>query len=77
MDAKSTYDFTPQERLYLERLHLDFQARVNACISLIVNQQGLPGEWRVKADGSGLEAVSPFQLPPAAPQEGKKANGLA
>jgi hypothetical protein len=81
MDTKTSYDFTPAERLYLERIHLDYQARVNASISLIVNQQGLPGEWRVKADGSGLEAVSqmPMQhLPLAAPkQEGKKANGLA
>jgi hypothetical protein len=73
-----TYEFTPAERLYLERLHLDFQARVNACISLIVSQQSLPGEWRVKADGTGLEAVVPMQLPQAAPmQEAKKVNGVA
>jgi hypothetical protein len=62
MDPKNSYDFSPQERLYLERLHLDFQARVNACITLIVSQQGLPGEWRVKADGTGLEAVTPFPM---------------
>lgn len=80
MEPKTTtYQFTPAERNYLERLHLDFQARVNACINLIVNQQGLPGEWRVKADGSGLEAVTPLQLPQPAspPQEAPKVNGVA
>jgi hypothetical protein len=78
MDTKTSYDFTPAERLHLERIQVEYQSRLQASISLIVSQQGLPGDWRVRPDFSGLEAATPMQLPQAAPlQEGKKVNGLA
>ncbi len=75
---KIDYTFTPQERSYFERLQMQFQTGVNSGISLICTQQDLPGQWRVKPDGSGIERAdlqSPFA--PEAQDPGKAANGVA
>ena len=81
------YSFTPQERLYFERLQTGFQTSVNAGVQMLITQQGFEGQWRVKQDGSGLERVD--ALPPiagiagaeqqqaAAAVEKKRSNGVA
>jgi hypothetical protein len=81
MDTKTNYEFTPQERMYFERLQQDFNASVSAGIRLIMTQQDLQGQWRVKPDGSGLELPDATPAFPAAksnPAElEKKVNGMA
>lgn len=66
---ENTYQFTEKERLYFERLQQEFQTGVSAGIRMIVTQQDLRGQWRVKADASGLESAdSPqFQMGSPAP----------
>lgn len=76
MDEKRDYPFTPQERAFFERMQLQFQNS----ITLICVQQDLPGQWRLKADGSGLErADAPHALlfPPQAETQEKPVNGVA
>ena len=75
---KSDYTFTPQERSYFERLQMQFQTGVNSGISLICTQQDLPGQWRVKPDGSGIERADlPPSVPAEAQQPEKSVNGVA
>lgn len=82
MEQPTTYQFSEKERLYFDRLQQEFNASVSAGIRLIITQQDLQGQWRVKADGTGLELPDatppPMMMPPSGPAEvGKKANGLA
>jgi hypothetical protein len=51
----NTYQFTEKELSYFERLHKEFQANVAAGVRLIIEQQSLTGQWRIKPDGLGLE----------------------
>jgi hypothetical protein len=85
-DKPMQYSFTEKERLYFERLQQEFQAGVAAGIRLIVTQQDLPGQWRIKPDASGLERAdvppppNPEQLRAAmqlAPEMEKKVDGVA
>lgn len=81
---ENTYEFTPEERAYFQRVHEEFQFQVTSGIRMIVTQQKLPGNWRVRADGAGLENVdeaaglpAPAPVLVTAPTEDQKANGLA
>ena len=75
------YVFTDRERLYFERLQQAFNQQLGSSISLIVTQQDLQGQWRMKQDGSGLERAD--LAPAIAPQavldqlEKKAVNGVA
>lgn len=77
------YQFTDRERLYFERLQQNFNTTVMSCIQMIVTQQALPGQWRMKQDGSGLERADVLQpmpqpiLDPMPEPGSRKANGLA
>jgi hypothetical protein len=76
----NTYQFSEKEKLYFNRLQQEFNAGVSAGIRLIMTQQDLEGQWRVKADGSGLELPehnAPQMVPSEIAELEKKVNGLA
>lgn len=77
------YNFTDRERLYFDRLQQNFNTSVMSSIQMIVTQQALDGQWRIKQDGSGLERADVPQPSPEfkeiihAAEASRKANGLA
>lgn len=55
--TKATYDFTPQERLFVERQMAQanaVQMSLNNILNLICVQQGISAQMELKPDGSGL-----------------------
>jgi predicted secreted protein len=78
---QTDYNFTDRERLFFDRLQQQFNTSVVNGIQMIVTQQDLQGQWRMKADGSGIERADiPQLLPPDSDFKAevrKKNNGLA
>lgn len=84
---KKHYVFTDGERRYFDQLQQNFNVSVTGGVQLIINQQGLPGQWRMSPDGSGLERVDipqtvmppPVDVDSTSPtvEEIKKVNGVA
>lgn len=61
---QTDYTFADRERVYFERLQMNFNTSVNAGINMICTQNALEGQWRIKQDLSGLERAD---VPAAAP----------
>ena len=74
----TTYKFTDKEKLYFDRLMQSFNTQVASGIQMLCTQQELVGQWRLKADGTGIERADlpPMMMPPADEEE-RKVNGLA
>ena len=54
------YKFSPQEQAFFSRKIQDLnvvQMALQQTVSLVIEQQGLQGTWRITQDGSGLEPV--------------------
>lgn len=77
---QTSYQFTEKEKLYFNRLNQEYQAGVSAGLRLIMTQQDLQGQWRVKADMSGLELPQqalPSSSPDPVADLEKQINGVA
>lgn len=81
MKETREYTFTAQEQGFFERQRQQINAAVmsmNNAIGLLLAQQGLPGEWRMKMDGTGIERVDgPMLTMPVEEPKGKRVNGVA
>jgi len=66
-----TYQFSTQEQAFFARKIVELntvQSALQNTVSLVIEQQNLQGTWRIKQDGTGLEAVetAPAAVPAAA-----------
>ena len=67
------YKFSPQEQAFFSRKIQDLnviQTALQQTVSLVIEQQGLQGTWRISQDGNGLEPVdttTKANIPSAAP----------
>jgi hypothetical protein len=54
-ESKTTYDFTPTERMFfagqIQQINA-VQAAAQNAVALVVEQQGLKGTWRIRQEGS-------------------------
>jgi hypothetical protein len=61
---RTTHVFSKREKAFFVRQIQQMnamQAAVQTAIALVMEQQALGGNWRLRADGSGLERLDPTE----------------